>query len=753
MNRDRVIELLAQVLEKSVDEVRRFDKDAPLTELGLDSLCFVSLVVDMEVAFDFELNDSDLLMENFSTVNMIYATLAKYFNSSPTAPPVLKKVLILDCDNVLWDGIAGEEALTVTSNILSFQREIIRLYEGGVLLCLCSKNERRNIKDAFAMLDMPLGWEHIACSKVNRNDKAQNIAEIADELNLSADSFVFADDSDYELGLVNSMLPGVDTVKVDYADNNFVDVLKSFFGSSGAQGLNRTQLFKEQKEREKEKLSFATVEDYNESLETTYICDFADCGQIERIAELSQRTNQFNLSCKRYTIDDIKALMSDSAYSVVSLSAKDKYGDMGIVGTAVLKTNETTAVIESFMLSCRVFGRGFELVLLDKIRALAGSLDLCGIYVWSDKNQRYAGFYRENGVKSMNDYSTVIRSVRTLVNGERPQADIAKLLYEHNCFYLLSKIGGQNEYAQKLAIEIQLNQVCVRERYAVCKPVLETLERQGIPYAVIKGAVLSKAAYGDAYIRKSGDIDLLVRRADIDAVTQTMRQNGFIQGRVTDGGIVPFTRSELVFQTSLSHQAAPFIKQGNNPLCPYINVDVNVDILWGESNRRADMDFVLSHTESAEVCGVTVQKLTPAMEFAALCLHHYKDMNSIYLLADEGMKLGSLCDIYFYIKNTRPDSGELKVVCDRLDVAEYIYYCIYYANEIFADDELRKYLAALGNEKTEDILNTFGLDAQEKKPWQGSLQERLFRDDFRECFMGLLDAKDINKIQTNIALF
>jgi FkbH-like protein len=201
---------------------------------------------------------------------------------------------------------------------------------------------------------------------------------------------VFVDDSEYELGLVNAFLPEVDTVKADYSNLSFIDEIKSFFGHAQSSDLNRTKLYKEQKEREKEKLMFKTVEEYNASLETKYICDFAAKEHLDRVSELSQRTNQFNMSGKRYSKND--------PCVVLYLSASDKYGDMGIVGAAMIKNAETAVVIENFMLSCRVFDRGFEYILLDKIKELSHGKNLYGVYVQTEKNQRYAGFYAENGV-------------------------------------------------------------------------------------------------------------------------------------------------------------------------------------------------------------------------------------------------------------------------------------------------------------------------------------------------------------------
>lgn len=352
----------------------------------------------------------------------------------------------------------------------------------------------------------------------------------------------------------------------------------------------------------------------------------------------------------------------------------------------------------------------------------------------------------------MSEYDGIIDCVRALAHGGQPATDISKLLYEHNCFYLLSKIKTENEYTLRFKRESFLNQICIRERYATCQKIFKLFREKAIPYAVIKGTVLSQELYGGIHYRKSGDIDLLVSRNHIDEIKRIILENGFIQGRVTEKGLEPFTRRELLFQTTMSHQAAPFIKETGNPLCPYINVDINMDILWGESSRKADMDFVLKNTLPIPICGIAVPKLFCEMEFISLCLHHYKDMNSIYLLCGGSLKLSLFCDIYFYVIRCRPDIKTLKAICEQLDVSDYIYYCLYYTNQIFADDVLNPYLNALHTSKSDSILNVFGLAKDEIRTWDISFAERLFLLDFNQYFSMRLSAKDLEKIRINLEL-
>ena len=290
MNQDIIYQLLSEITENKKEDLMQLPKDQSLLGLGLDSLKFIQFIVAVEEKFDIEINDSDLLLSNFETTEKLFSTLEKYFEKT-----VLKKVLVCDCDNVLWHGVAGEEKIYTDNNTEKLQNALVDLYENGVLICLSSKNEKTNIDFAFDSLNIIINKEHIAISKINFTDKATNIKEIASELNLSLDSFVFVDDSDYELGLVSSLLPEIYTVKADYEDLSFIDHLCDLFARN-ISSINRTKLYKEQKEREKEKLYFSTVSEYNNSLETKTTFDYDDIQIAQRVAELTQRTNQFNLS-------------------------------------------------------------------------------------------------------------------------------------------------------------------------------------------------------------------------------------------------------------------------------------------------------------------------------------------------------------------------------------------------------------------------------------------------------------------------
>ena len=390
MNKQKIIALLAEALEILPEELEKYQSETPLTEIGLTSLKFISFIVKLEEVFDIEILDSDLLLENFLTTDKMFLTLQKYFIDEHP----MKKCLILDADGVLWKGISGEEDILIDKQVLDFQTVLLDLYNRGVLLCVCSKNEDFLIDSSFNNPNMLLKKENFVIILSNRTDKVTNICAIADKLNLSLDSVVFVDDSDYELGFVEVNLPDVQCIKFNYYNTYVTEkISKPFADIQATSDINRTQLYLEQKSREKEKLRFTSVEEYNASLMTNAVVERAKAEDCARLAELSSRTHQFNLSARSYTEDQLNEMLANPEYNIFSLSVDDKYGRMGIVGMAVLKKS----VIESFMISCRAFDRDFELMLLNTLKKIS-SVHLQGIYVKTDKNKRYASFYADNGV-------------------------------------------------------------------------------------------------------------------------------------------------------------------------------------------------------------------------------------------------------------------------------------------------------------------------------------------------------------------
>ena len=250
-------------------------------------------------------------------------------------------------------------------------------------------------------------------------------------------------------------------------------------------------------------------------------------------------------------------------------------------------------------------------------------------------------------------------------------------------------------------------------------------------------------------MRRSGDVDILMCRENVEEVKQYMENIGFIQGRITQDGIQPFSRKELLFQSSKSHQIAPFVKYCGEQFKMNVEVDINLDIMWGESEEKADMGFVLENTDKTIVCGTEIKKLTNEMEFIALCLHHYKDMNSIYLLSKRKLSLSLFLDIYLFIKNANLNVRKLYTFCVRLNVTQYVYYCLYYTDLIFDDDKVKKVAEVLKTPEAEKIIDYFGLTEKERHKWDIDFVDRLFETDINKYFEKVLTPNQQSKIEIN----
>lgn len=343
-------------------------------------------------------------------------------------------------------------------------------------------------------------------------------------------------------------------------------------------------------------------------------------------------------------------------------------------------------------------------------------------------------------------YTEMRDELCSIINGEKKCSDeLFSILQKHKCLYLLSKVEGN---LKKYSSYLMVNQIIQNYRFSLCEEIFKEL--YDIPYAVIKGAVLSERIYGEPYYRSSGDIDLLISPEFINSVSHILERNGFVQGKVTEDHIEEYTREEKLFYRLYTHQVASFEKKTDSPLCPFLNIDVNFDLLWGEANQRININEYLLHTEKRTVCGVEVYCLSSTHEFIALCLHHYKDMNSCYLLAEKGIVLSEYLDIFFYLIHVKPNINELNEISDIYNVKEYIYYCIYFTNEIFRNPLLEQYLEKLETQQGKRLLEYYGLCDAERKKWDIPFLERVFDNGFKRHFLESLELAEQQKIGINM---
>lgn len=343
----------------------------------------------------------------------LYKDFSKWFNKKiDNFNFMRKKCLILDLDNTLWGGIIGEDSIEKISlggsypgNVyIEFQKLILNLKDSGIILCICSKNNFSDVESFFDNSSMILSMDDFIIEKINWNDKDINIREIANELKLGVDSFVFIDDSPFERELIKTSIPEI--IVPDFPKEEFEivpffkDVFKEYFSTYelSNEDKNKSNQYKiMSREIELKKI----VPDYNDfirNLEISIKIDSLNDFNISRIIQLLQKTNQFNLTNKRYTFLDIKNLeKSGSLFFCAQIS--DKFEDKGITTLAIVNIFEDYAEIDSFLMSCRVLSRGIENVFLTYILNELYKLGYTKVYsnyIKSEKNIQTLKFYESN---------------------------------------------------------------------------------------------------------------------------------------------------------------------------------------------------------------------------------------------------------------------------------------------------------------------------------------------------------------------
>lgn len=285
-----------------------------------------------------------------------------------------KKCLILDCDNTLWGGIVGEDGLdgiALDRNSFpgrayyDFHKAVLRLVDQGIMVALCTKN---NFDDVMGVLDRHrhclLKRNHLVTYRINWEDKERNIKAIAEELNIGMEAVVFVDDDPTECARVQAFLPHL-TVRAVPRQVSDLPLLLSSEGlfdtlTTTAEDKKRVQLYQADTKRRESAAAFATVEEFLASLSLTARIEPAAKGQVARVAQLTQKTNQFNLTTRRYSEGEIDCMLADPNCAVYTLTASDRFGELGLTGVLIARRQGPEAAVDTLLMSCRVLGRKLE---------------------------------------------------------------------------------------------------------------------------------------------------------------------------------------------------------------------------------------------------------------------------------------------------------------------------------------------------------------------------------------------------------
>ena len=351
-----------------------------------------------------------------------------------------KKCLVLDLDNTLWGGVLGEDGIDSIKiggdypgkAFLYFQEALLELSKSGVILTICSKNNEADVMEAWQKNPFNvLKKEHFAAWRINWNNKADNIRELAKELNIGTDSMVFVDDNPTERALIRQELPEVAVPEFPEQPYElpvlFEQIVRDYFKvySITDEDKKKTEQYKANAQRAQAQASFTNMTSYLRSLDIKIVIEQANEYNIPRIAQMTQKTNQFNLTTHRYTEEEVKGFLADG-WKIWCISVADKFGDNGITGCMMVNGSE----IDTLLLSCRILGKGIEFAfvksVLSEIRS-QGLTELRAIYLPTAKNGQVAEFYDKCGVKLVSEHDGVKGYVLSLKDADLKVEDYYKI--------------------------------------------------------------------------------------------------------------------------------------------------------------------------------------------------------------------------------------------------------------------------------------------------------------------------------------
>ena len=329
----------------------------------------------------------------------------------------IAKVLVVDLDNTLWGGVIGEDGITGIqlgteypgAAYQAVQRVLLDLHRRGILLAVCSKNNREEALDAIenhpGMLLKPADF---IAMRVDWTDKAQNLREIASELNLGIDSLAFLDDNPIERQQVRTALPEVFVIDLPPDAMEFSRRIRDcpVFErlKLSTEDRQRGVMYQAQREREQLEQTITSREDFYRSLQQEAEISPLTKANLARIAQLTNKTNQFNLTTRRYSEQQISELVSKPGCDCYSIRVRDRFGDNGLVGVAITRQTGATAEIDTFLLSCRVIGRTVETAFLSFLADHArsnGASRLQGWFLPTKKNSPARDFYSAHGFRAI----------------------------------------------------------------------------------------------------------------------------------------------------------------------------------------------------------------------------------------------------------------------------------------------------------------------------------------------------------------
>lgn len=327
---------------------------------------------------------------------------------SVAAAGVTRKCLVLDLDNTLWEGIVGEDGAEKVKPNTELQKHALALYDRGVILAINSKNNEADALEALKNHpQMLLRPNHFAAWRINWNNKDTNMHEIAEELNIGLDSLAFVDDDPMQQELIRTTLPEVAVVPIAG--------LKNFSGFHSfnltEEDKKRGQMYAEERGRKTLQAQTTDINTFLRQLELNIAIKSVEEATVPRVSQLTQKTNQFNLTTRRYSEDDIRQLMK-SGWKIWTVQVQDRFGDYGLTGVCMVELQNREWRLDNVLLSCRVLGRGVERALMAYVIEQAmkhGADKVIGEYMPTAKNAPCANYLAETNFNLVAENNGVCR--------------------------------------------------------------------------------------------------------------------------------------------------------------------------------------------------------------------------------------------------------------------------------------------------------------------------------------------------------
>jgi FkbH-like protein len=335
-----------------------------------------------------------------------------------------KKCLVLDLDNTLWGGVVGEDGPSgikigtgdpEAEAFLEFHHRLKALQDRGVLLAVCSKNNRADVVEVFeSRPEIPLKLTDFAAAEICWDPKPQGLKKIAEALNIGTDSLVFMDDNPAEISLVQQMMPEVKTVLLPPDPAEYAGLVERMNDFEKPEILEEDRRkagqYRENRQRQELQASAGDLASYLASLRTEVEVHLARREDLPRVHQLFTKTNQFNLTTERYSQAEVERFATSPACELWVARARDRFGDLGTIAVVLLKKVGRMATIDSFLMSCRAMGRGIETAIMNHVKQRLvedrSGLELRGRYFPTPKNKPVETFYDEQGFRLLESSSS-----------------------------------------------------------------------------------------------------------------------------------------------------------------------------------------------------------------------------------------------------------------------------------------------------------------------------------------------------------